>query len=447
MKYDRPVRELLDECARSLAEPFTRAEILDWFRRHYPDVKQNTVQSHIFGLTDSDAPSREYHQLGDRKPVLERVDRGLYRRWRGGTVTPPRQDTPPRSRARHLAEAPPVAPVAGSTADVVLVGCVKSKRTVASPAKDLYVGSLFARRRRYAEASGAPWFVVSSRWGLVAPDEVVAPYDVYLGDMPATYRRAWGAFVVEQLRAHASLSGAVVEIHAGDHYVDALRATLEQAGAVVVDPVDAHSMGETLAWYDRAPSGRSTHPTDAPEEADVDALVATLRDETAALTPTELRTVPRATLAAPGLYSWWVDDDGAADLARGLGLPLEPGLIYAGQAGATRRLSGRRSTNTLAGRLLGMHLGGRADLSTFRLTLGAILWPQWGGDVGEPRLTAWMERHLRVVAVPFHGGDTLDAVETAVLHRLDPPLNLAKMARTPLRDELTRLRRRYVRRA
>src|SRR5690554_4741296 len=108
MKYDRPVRELLDECARSLAEPFTRAEILDWFRRHYPDVKQNTVQSHIFGLTDSDAPSREYHQLGDRKPVLERVDRGLYRRWRGGTVTPPRQDTPPRSRARQLAEAPPV---------------------------------------------------------------------------------------------------------------------------------------------------------------------------------------------------------------------------------------------------------------------------------------------------------------------------------------------------
>ena len=41
MKHDRPVSELLDECARTLPEPFTRQDILLWFRQHHPDVPPN----------------------------------------------------------------------------------------------------------------------------------------------------------------------------------------------------------------------------------------------------------------------------------------------------------------------------------------------------------------------------------------------------------------------
>src|SRR5665648_868238 len=83
MKHDRPVSDLLDECARELTEPFTRQDILGWFRDHYPDVPPNTVGARIFGLTASDAPSRDHYQFGGSRPVLERVDRGLYRRTRG----------------------------------------------------------------------------------------------------------------------------------------------------------------------------------------------------------------------------------------------------------------------------------------------------------------------------------------------------------------------------
>jgi hypothetical protein len=32
----------------------------------------------------------------------------------------------------------------------------------------------------------------------------------------------------------------------------------------------------------------------------------------------------------PGLYSWWADAAGAADLADGLGVEVSPGRIYAG---------------------------------------------------------------------------------------------------------------------
>lgn len=149
-------------------------------------------------------------------------------------------------------------------------------------------------------------------------------------------------------------------------------------------------------------------------------------------------------LDLPGLYSWWVDPEGAAELSLGLGLPIEAGLIYAGQAGATRTRSGKASTNTLRGRLVGMHLGGRRRFSTFRRTLGAILDAGQGPDepgLSEPALTAWMKEHLRVAVVGFASGDGLAAVESELLTRLDPPLNLAGRPRTPVRSRLTTLRR------
>jgi hypothetical protein len=155
-------------------------------------------------------------------------------------------------------------------------------------------------------------------------------------------------------------------------------------------------------------------------------------------------------LSRPGLYSWWVDDTGADDLSRALGHLVRPGLIYAGLAGATRWPSGKSSTNTLWGRLVGtlwgrlvgMHLGGRAILSTFRTSLGAILSTTlWYGAHDEARLTQWMYQRLRVIALPVDDADSLGDVETQVLGRLDPPLNLSKTTTTPLRTELSRLRR------
>ncbi len=79
-----------------------------------------------------------------------------------------------------------------------------------------------------------------------------------------------------------------------------------------------------------------------------------------------------SSLRAPGLYSWWVDDGGAADLAQGLERDIVPGLIYVGLAGATRK-GGGRSSNTLWGRIATMHRGKNHQFSTLRLSLGATL--------------------------------------------------------------------------
>jgi hypothetical protein len=200
-------------------------------------------------------------------------------------------------------------------------------------------------------------------------------------------------------------------------------------------------MGKRLAWYQPLAPVDAVTAAAPPVEA-VDELVRQLRRDTDALTPDELLAHGPQGLLVPGLYSWWVDGQGANDLTAGLGERIAPGLIYAGLAGATRSRRGLPSKNTLWGRLSGMHLGARSKFSTFRRSLGSILAEAHAASgIDEARLTDWMHEHLRVVAIPVEDADALDRLETAVLAELDPPLNLAKMRKTPTRVRLTELRR------
>ena len=96
--------------------------------------------------------------------------------------------------------------------------------------------------------------MLSAKFGLLEPAEVVAPYDVYLREQPASYRTAWGAWVVAQLGTRHDLSGAAVEVHAGRAYCDPLRAPLAAAGATPVEPLAGLGLGQRLAWYARPPT-------------------------------------------------------------------------------------------------------------------------------------------------------------------------------------------------
>lgn len=373
----------------------------------------------------------------------------------GESVMFVRRAGPPASpvpRPAPASSAPEPAPAAGAPrgapgrVDVVLVGCVKSKLDRSAPARDLYTSPLFRKERAYAEATGAPWFVLSAEYGLVEPDRVIEPYELHLASSSRASRAAWGRRVVDDLVATVGdLRAKVIEIHAGAAYVDAVHDGLAAAGATVVAPLAGLAIGERLSWYAPATPDRSPVATAAGQAAsagEVAVLVERLRNGAAARTPGELLATGRRGLDVPGLYSWWVDEAGAAGLSRGLGECIEPGLIYAGLAGATRPRSGRRSTNTLWGRLQGMHLGSRRSLSTFRWSLGSILAEAGGAAaLDEDRLTAWMHAHLRVVAVPVVDADALDGLETGVLAQLDPPLNLAKMPKSAVRTRLTELRR------
>ena len=119
-----------------------------------------------------------------------------------------------------------------------------------------------------------------------------------------------------------------------------------------------------------------------------------------------------------------------------------------------RRARGRAAPRSVV-EIGGQHLSGDIYGSTLRLTLASALRvplalePTQGGRMtgdGEARLTEWMHKHLMVAVVSFTDRGDLDAFESAVLERLDPPLNIAKRPPTPVRRQLTILRSAFSRR-
>jgi hypothetical protein len=153
------------------------------------------------------------------------------------TVTPRRLPavTPSKTNALDLEDA------------LVLISCVKSKLARPAPARLLYTSAWFRGVRDIVEARGAPWFLLSSLYGLVVPDEEIAPYDRTLNDIGVSERQAWANKVLQKLLPIASNYRRIV-IFAGLRYREFLIRSLEQRGIVVDIPMEHLLRGEQLAW-------------------------------------------------------------------------------------------------------------------------------------------------------------------------------------------------------
>ncbi|WP_051246381.1 DUF7669 domain-containing protein [Nocardioides halotolerans] len=72
----------LEECVGYLSEPFRASEIVGWFRRHYPEVKEQSLRAHIQVAT-SNASAESRGMFANRRPLITRVEHGVYRRYDG----------------------------------------------------------------------------------------------------------------------------------------------------------------------------------------------------------------------------------------------------------------------------------------------------------------------------------------------------------------------------
>lgn len=160
--------------------------------------------------------------------------------------------------------------------------------------------------------------------------------------------------------------------------------------------------------------------------------------------------------ASPGLYAIYASTATWRDLR--LGKPPDDRPLYVGKA-----------ESTLASRDLQGHFGMRergvqspTGSSTVRRSLAALLAPRRGYR-GVPRnpanpgyfsnyglssahdedLSAWMRRRLRLALWPHARAEDLDAVETLVLQKLLPPLNLDKIV-TPSQPRVKTARKRLA---
>jgi len=135
-------------------------------------------------------------------------------------------------------------------ATVGLVSCVSRKRAQATDAQDLYESPLFLKARDYVEQTCDRWFILSAKHGLVAPQQVIEPYEETLNTKSRAERRQWADAVWRRLRAGLHCSDRVVVL-AGAHYREYLVPRIKQHGCVVDVPMEGLGIGQQLHWLTR----------------------------------------------------------------------------------------------------------------------------------------------------------------------------------------------------
>lgn len=130
---------------------------------------------------------------------------------------------------------------------IYLVSCVSIKQENEAQAEDLYVSDWFKKAKAYAKSNTDSWFILSAKYGLVHPSEVIQPYELTLNKMLKAERTKWSQTVLEELLTKTSPGDHLVFL-AGSHYREFLIPALSKAGYTTEVPLANMGIGEQLRW-------------------------------------------------------------------------------------------------------------------------------------------------------------------------------------------------------
>ena len=130
---------------------------------------------------------------------------------------------------------------------IVLLSCVKSKRSHRCRAGDMYISPLFQKMMAYAESLNPKGiFILSAKYGLLNPNDIIEPYEQTLKAMKAAERRTWAKSVIEELREHSDLYNDHFVFLAGTAYRQDLIPYLKRYSV----PMEGLGLGKQLQWLD-----------------------------------------------------------------------------------------------------------------------------------------------------------------------------------------------------
>lgn len=134
-----------------------------------------------------------------------------------------------------------------TTLSIGLVGCSGPKLEEPAPARQLYTSQLFRSALALAERRHDVVYVISAKHELVTLDQVVAPYDLAMGDVAKEWRAIWGQRVWWSIQRRHPRVDRQIFIYAGKDYARPIRRAAHQH-ATFHEPLAGLQVGQRLKW-------------------------------------------------------------------------------------------------------------------------------------------------------------------------------------------------------
>lgn len=132
---------------------------------------------------------------------------------------------------------------------IYLVSCSKVKLTVPSPAAELYQSLWFRTAHSLIERQQAQWFILSAKYGLLAPTRLIEPYEQTLKLMTAGERRLWAQDTAEEI--FLQVEPCHLTLLAGKYYREYLTPLLESRGFTWEAPLSRLGIGSQISFMQR----------------------------------------------------------------------------------------------------------------------------------------------------------------------------------------------------
>lgn len=102
---------------------------------------------------------------------------------------------------------------------VILISCVSKKLQIQARAEDLYVSTLYKLNLKYAKKLKPDnIFILSAKYGLVALDQVIEPYEKTLNTMSINEIKEWANQVLKKIKMYSSIEDTEFIFLAGERY-------------------------------------------------------------------------------------------------------------------------------------------------------------------------------------------------------------------------------------
>ncbi|MEK4427690.1 DUF6884 domain-containing protein [Paenibacillus sp. FSL M7-0802] len=133
---------------------------------------------------------------------------------------------------------------------IALISCGKNKLPENAAAKDLYIGDLFKKAKKYSEKHHDQYYILSALHELLGPETSIDPYNYTLNDLSKEQIISWSNNVYKQIIESIGENDKVeISIYAGDKYRKYLVPLLEQHGIKVNIPLKGLGIGQQLSWF------------------------------------------------------------------------------------------------------------------------------------------------------------------------------------------------------
>jgi len=133
---------------------------------------------------------------------------------------------------------------------IALISCTKLKQSYSCQAQEMYLPSqLFKKASHYIKKQNYDkWFILSAKYGLLNPNNIIKPYDLTLNNMKSEEVKKWSEKVFNQL---VICNIDEIDFYTGEKYRKYLIPLLEEKNIICNIPLKELGIGRQLQYYKR----------------------------------------------------------------------------------------------------------------------------------------------------------------------------------------------------